>query len=43
MVSNSLNIELEKLLETLKKMARKYAKSSDYLKLRKELPEDWPL
>lgn len=43
MVSNSLNIELEKLLETVKKMAQKYGKSPDYRKFRKDLPEDWPL
>jgi hypothetical protein len=43
MVSNSLNIDLKELLETLKRMRKDHGKGADYRKLRSELPEDWPL
>ena len=43
MVSNSLRMDLDELLETLKLMRGKYGASAEYQKLRRELPEDWPL
>jgi len=43
MVSNSLHIDLQDLLETIKSMRAKYGKSAEYQKLRRDLPEDWPL
>ena len=43
MVSNSLHIELGELLKTLKQLRREHAGTEEYLKLRKELPKDWPL
>jgi hypothetical protein len=43
MVSNSLHVDLQDLLETIKSMRAKYGKSAEYQKLRGELPDDWPL
>ena len=43
MVSNSLHIDLQELLDTLKRMRKEYGKSAEYRKVRKELPVDWPL
>ena len=43
MVSNSLHIDLEELLKTLKRLRREHGSSEEYQKLRKELPKDWPL
>lgn len=43
MVSNSLRMDLGALLETLKLMREKYGAGEEYRKLRRELPEDWPL
>jgi hypothetical protein len=43
MVSNTLHIDLQDLLKTIKGMRAKYAKSAEYQKLRRDLPEDWPL
>jgi hypothetical protein len=43
MVSNSLRIDLQDLLETIKGMRAKYGASAEYQKLRRDLPEDWPL
>ena len=43
MVSNSLNIDLQELLETLRRLRKEHGASAEYQKLRRELPEDWPL
>jgi len=43
MVSNSLNIALQELLDTIRRMRKEHGGSPDYQKLRKELPKDWPL
>lgn len=43
MVSNSLNMELEELLEILERLRRKYGKEPEYQKLRRGLPADWPI
>ena len=43
MVSNSLHMDLGELLQTIKRMRKEHADSAEYRKLRKELPEDWPL
>jgi len=43
MVSNSLRIDLQDLLETIKRMRKAYGDSAEYKKLRRDLPEDWPL
>jgi hypothetical protein len=43
MVSNSLNIALQELLDTIERMRKQHGSSEEYRKLRKELPKDWPL
>ena len=43
MVSNSLHIDLQDLLETIKNMRAKYGDTEDYKSLRRDLPDDWPL
>jgi hypothetical protein len=43
MVSNSLNLDLQELLDTLKRLRREQGKTKEYLELRRELPKDWPL
>jgi len=43
MVSNSLHIDLQELLATIETMRAKYGTSAEYQRLRRELPEDWPL
>jgi hypothetical protein len=43
MVSNSLHIDLQDLLKTIKRMRKEHGKSAEYQKARRELPEDWPL
>ncbi len=43
MVSNSLRMDLGALLEALKLMRARYGADAEYQKLRRELPEDWPL
>jgi len=42
MVSNSLNMELQELLETLERVQREYGNDPEYQELRRGLPEDWP-
>jgi hypothetical protein len=43
MVSNSLRMDLEDLLATVRRMREQYAGTAEYEKLRRELPEKWPL
>ena len=43
MVSNSLNMDLQELLGTVKRMRKEHGGSEEYQKLRKDLPQDWPL
>lgn len=43
MVSNSLHMDLQELLETLERMRKQHGASAEYKKLRKELPEEWPI
>lgn len=42
MVSNTLGMELDELIQTLKRVGKKSGKDPDYVKLRKQLPKDWP-
>ena len=42
MVSNSLNMELQELLETLERVQRECGNDPEYQELRRGLPEDWP-
>ena len=43
MVSNSLHMDLDELLQTVKRMRKQYGSDAEYKKLRAELPDDWPL
>ena len=43
MVSNSLNLAQEEIIEALACLRREQADSPEYQKLRRELPEDWPV
>ena len=43
MVSNTLHMELQELLDTLERLRKKHAPSADYKAIRRELPKDWPL
>ena len=43
MVSNSLNIELQQLLDTLAGISRDLSDDSEYQELRADLPQEWPL
>jgi hypothetical protein len=43
MVSNSLKIDQEKIVDALARLRREQADSPEYQKLRRELPEDWPV
>ena len=43
MVSNSLKIELQELLDQLEGVRTEFSADPEYLDLRGALPEDWPL
>lgn len=43
MVSNSLKIDQEEIVEALTRLRREQANDPEYQKLRRELPEDWPV
>lgn len=43
MVSSSLDLELEELYATLERLRVEHASDPDYVRLRADLPEDWPL
>ena len=42
MVSNTLKMDLQELLDTLDRLRRERDKDPEYQKLRRELPDDWP-
>ena len=43
MVSNTLKMELEELLQIVERLRRKYGDDPEFQKLRKELPDNWPI
>jgi hypothetical protein len=43
MVSNSLKIDQEQIIEALTRLRREQAGNPEYQKLRGELPQDWPV
>jgi hypothetical protein len=43
MVSNSLDIELQELLDMLSRLQRDCHDDYEYQELRRALPEEWPL
>ncbi len=43
MVSNTIDMDLQELLNTLERLRREFGNSQEYKKWRQELPEDWPI
>ena len=43
MVSNSLKIAQQEIVEALARLRREQADNPEYKKLRRDLPKDWPL
>ena len=43
MVSNAIDMTLVDLLATLERLRVEHGSDADYVKLRKVLPEDWPI
>jgi len=43
MVSSAIDMDLVELLATLERLRVEHASDPEYLKLRKALPEEWPL
>ena len=43
MVSNTLGLKLENLLDALKRLRKNFSKDLDYKEIRRELPKDWPM
>ena len=43
MVSSSLDMEIEELYATLERLRVEHGSDPDYVRLRSDLPEDWPL
>jgi hypothetical protein len=43
MVSNSLKIDQQEIIEALARLRREQADDPEYQKLRRELPQDWPV
>jgi hypothetical protein len=43
MVSNSLKIDQEEIIEALVRLRREQTDDPEYQKLRRELPQDWPV
>jgi hypothetical protein len=43
MVSNALKISQEEVVEALKRARREQSDTPEYKKLRKDLPQEWPI
>ena len=43
MVSNSLKIDQQEIVQALARLRQEQADSPEYQKLRGELPQDWPV
>ncbi len=43
MVSNTLGVSLQELLEALERLRQERGGSPEYQALRRQLPEEWPL
>lgn len=43
MVSSTIDMELQDLLETLQRIRREHGDDPEYRELRQELPFDWPM
>ena len=43
MVSNSLKIDEQEVVEALARLRREQSDNPEYQRLRRDLPEDWPV
>lgn len=43
MVSNSLDMGIQELLDTLERLRREHSSDPEYQELRGEFPADWPI
>lgn len=43
MVSNTLHLDLQKLLSSLERISRDFGDDPEYLKWRRQMPKDWPI
>jgi len=43
MVSNTLKMDQKEVVKALKRLKRESGDTSEYKKLRRDLPEDWPI
>jgi hypothetical protein len=43
MVSNTLKMEQQEVVAALKRLCREQADHPEYRKLRRDLPEEWPI
>ena len=43
MISNSLDMELQELLDILQRVRRKFSGDGEYHEVRHQLPSDWPM
>jgi hypothetical protein len=43
MVSNTLKMDQQEVIRALKRLKRQSSASPEYQKLRRELPEEWPI
>lgn len=43
MVSNALDMDLDDLIDRLKRIKERFGRNLEYQNLRKSLPKDWPM
>jgi hypothetical protein len=43
MVSNTLKMAQEEVVKALKRLRREHSDDTEYQKLRRDLPKDWPI
>ena len=43
MVSNSLHIDQQEIMDAVARLRREQADNPEYKKLRRDLPKDWPV
>ncbi len=43
MVSSTIDMDLDELIETLKRIRREHARDPEYKEWRKQFPKSWPI
>ena len=43
MVSNTLRMDLQDLVDALKRLKKQFSKDPEYQEIRRDLPKDWPM